>query len=569
MRTHAHESMALLRRGPLLAVALALLGCQTARENERCSASLSCGRGLTCCDGVCVDVTRDLRHCGACGTSCGGQNAVASCLEGTCRSVCNDGFGDCNGRAVDGCEVNLRADVSHCGTCGASCGLANATAGCEAGRCVVARCAPGFQSCDGLSANGCEVDVGTDPRHCGGCGQGCAVPEATSRCAASRCAVGACVAGQADCDGEAQNGCEASLETSAAHCGACNQPCAAGEVCRQGACRTLELLLFGGFPSPSNPTPTNQAQRLVLGQRSFTEVVADAGLGVPDARAHHVTAWDGRAGRLLVFGGGSAGLTPVDATLWALEVSDAGARWEPLTTSGAVPAPLVGTASGWDAARRRWYLFGGTTAGSSGPPSAQLAVLDVETLTWSAPAVSGSTPAPRAFAAAMVDPATGRFVLHGGAPSLVAPALGDTWTFDSTSSTWTQVLQSGPGPRIGHTFFDGVSPPVLFGGSADLTTSPLELRAELWELDVVTSTWTQHTVASGPAPRRDARGVSVGGVRHLVSGSAVDGTGAEVLFNDVWALAWPARTFQQVRSNAPVGAPAGRSGFSVVSREPR
>jgi hypothetical protein len=553
----------------LFGLACALAACQTARENERCSPSLACGRGLTCCDGICVDVTRDTRHCGACGTSCGAQNATAACLEGTCRATCNDGFGDCNARADDGCEVNLRDDVAHCGACGTRCNLTNATPACELGRCVVAQCSSTFQSCDGLSANGCEVNVSTDARHCGGCGQACALPEATSRCVASRCAVNGCLGTARDCDGLPENGCEANVSTSVQHCGACNRACPAGEVCSDGGCRTLELFVFGGFPTPSTPSPANQVLRLVIGQRSFTEVVPDGGSGVPEARAHHVAAWDGRGERLLVFGGGTAALTPVDGTLWAFETTDAGAHWEPLATAGPAPAPLVGTASGWDATRRRWYLFGGTTAAAGGTASAQLSVLDVETLTWSAPVVSGSAPDARAFAAAMVDPATGRFVLHGGATTLPGPALGDTWVFEPATSSWTQVLQSGPGPRVAHTFFDGASPPVLFGGSPDLSASPLDVRGDLWELDVVAGAWTQHSVSNGPTPRRDARGLSLAGVRHLVSGSGVDGAGAELLFNDVWALSWPARTFQQVRSNAPVGASGLRSGFSAVSREPR
>jgi hypothetical protein len=546
-----------------------LVACQTARENERCSPSLPCGRGLTCCEGICIDPARDPRHCGVCGTSCGTQNGTATCFDGTCRVACAEGFADCNARADDGCEVNLRADVAHCGTCGTACTLTNATPACEAGRCVVSRCSAGFESCDGLSANGCEVSVGTDARNCGRCGEACALPEATSRCTGGRCAINGCVGDARDCDGLAETGCEVNVASSAQHCGACSQPCAAGEVCVEGACRTLVLFVFGGFPSPSLPTPSNRVMQLVIGQRSFTEVLADGGAGVPEARAHHVAAWDGRGDRLLVFGGGSSALTPVDGTLWGLEVTDAGARWAPLSTTGPAPAPLVGTASGWDAARRRWYLFGGTTAASGGTPSAALSILDAETLTWSAPPVSGSTPPARAFAAAMVDPVTGRFVLHGGATTLPGPALGDTWVFEPHTSSWTQVLQSGPGPRVAHTFFDGASPPVLFGGSPDLSTAPLDVRADLWELDVAAGAWTQHQVLNGPAARRDARGLSLAGVRHLVSGSAVDGTGAEVLFNDVWALSWPARSFQQVRSNAPTGAAGLRSGFSAVSREPR
>jgi hypothetical protein len=72
---------------------------------------------------------------------------------------------------------------------------------------------------------------------------------------------------------------------------------------------------------------------------------------------------------------------------------------------------------------------------------------------------------------------------------------------------------------------------------------------------------------NGPAPRRSSVGVTVGGLRHLVSGIFDDGM-TQTLFNDVWALQWPARTWQQVRSNAPVGAAGVRVGFTAISREP-
>jgi sugar lactone lactonase YvrE len=45
----------------------------------------------------------------------------------------------------------------------------------------------------------------------------------------------ACGAGLDDCDGDASNGCE-TRTTDAAHCGACNRRCGAGEVCAAGAC---------------------------------------------------------------------------------------------------------------------------------------------------------------------------------------------------------------------------------------------------------------------------------------------------------------------------------------------
>jgi hypothetical protein len=48
----------------------------------------------------------------------------------------------------------------------------------------------------------------------------------------------ACSAGLTDCDGDAANGCEVNLSSSAANCGACGNACGAGLICTQGACQT-------------------------------------------------------------------------------------------------------------------------------------------------------------------------------------------------------------------------------------------------------------------------------------------------------------------------------------------
>jgi hypothetical protein len=58
---------------------------------------------------------------------------------------------------------------------------------------------------------------------------------ATPVCAAGACAQ-VCAAGFGDCDGDATNGCESNLQTSATSCGRCGNACAAGGMCRAGAC---------------------------------------------------------------------------------------------------------------------------------------------------------------------------------------------------------------------------------------------------------------------------------------------------------------------------------------------
>jgi hypothetical protein len=112
----------------------------------------------------------------------------------------------------------------------------------------VLRCVAGSGDCDAVASNGCETNTLTAAAHCGACGRACALPNATSTCAAGACAITSCAAGFADCDLNPANGCEANTRTDNTRCGGCGTTCAAGSVCAAGACAAtcaLPLALCG------------------------------------------------------------------------------------------------------------------------------------------------------------------------------------------------------------------------------------------------------------------------------------------------------------------------------------
>ena len=200
-----------------------------------CGPSGACPAGLACCGASCADTASDPLNCGGCGIACATPpHATSSCSASACAiSDCSPGFADCNGVFADGCEVDLAADPTHCGTCSTACPPgATCTGGLCAGRCGSAGCGPGLSCCGALCKN-----VFSDADNCGGCGNVCPpVANGSRACASSKCKIGSCNAGFADCNALVSDGCEVNVGGDVGNCGACGHPCAPGQVCSAGVC---------------------------------------------------------------------------------------------------------------------------------------------------------------------------------------------------------------------------------------------------------------------------------------------------------------------------------------------
>jgi hypothetical protein len=218
-------------------------------------ASFRCGSGCVSptpdrCTGRCVDLQTDPRNCGTCGTVCpAATNAAAACVAGRCTLACATGFGDCDGSAVNGCETSTRTSPTHCGTCGNVCpGVMGGLPACNAGVCGIA-CAPGTADCDMMSANACEVTLASNPMHCGVCGNACPTrPNATAACTTGVCSF-TCAMGFGNCNGLTSDGCEVDLQSNPLNCGACARRCSAvangTATCASSTCGFACLPGFG------------------------------------------------------------------------------------------------------------------------------------------------------------------------------------------------------------------------------------------------------------------------------------------------------------------------------------
>ncbi len=221
---------------------------------------VGCAAGESRCGTACVNTQTNVANCGGCGQGCiiPPPNTITSCAGGTCRNGCQNGFGDCDTVFLNGCEVHLFSSTAHCGQCGRPCRPLNAIPFCFGGACTLSGCQPGFGSCDGNDANGCETTVSSDTTHCGRCGNVCPVrANADPTCTSSVCGF-ACRTGFGNCDANEANGCEATLTTSSTHCGRCGNVCnTATRLCENGACVSdlvVEYVRSFGIP-PANVFP--------------------------------------------------------------------------------------------------------------------------------------------------------------------------------------------------------------------------------------------------------------------------------------------------------------------------
>jgi hypothetical protein len=227
-----------------------------------------------------VSLLGDLKNCGSCGRACPvPANGAPSCMNGNCGiATCNMGFGDCDANPANGCEDALTSDANNCGACGKFCSpAANSTPVCNKSLCGLA-CNMGFADCDNVMADGCEVNIGTDLKNCGGCGQLCAPANGVATCIAGVCALGGCNQNFADCNMNVADGCETNTKTDKNNCGMCGHQCANNQSCVAGVCKQGLTFSLAAATSLSTDGPWSATAVSLNGDANLDLVVSNHNL---------------------------------------------------------------------------------------------------------------------------------------------------------------------------------------------------------------------------------------------------------------------------------------------------
>ena len=262
---------------------------------------------------------------------------------------------------------------------------------------------------------------------------------------------------------------------------------------------TDRVIMFGGGSDGVTVEDTTYAIDVTSDVGSL---LSPAGL-IPDARAYHSAIFDPVNNRMLIFGG-LDGPNPADYfnDLWALSLASGSETWSQLSPAGGPPARRGFAGMIYDSANHRAILFGGFN-GDSGYLG-DLWELDLNTLTWSALAASGSPPSDRQSFAMIYDEPNRRAIIFGGKDATTDRQ--DLYSLDLTagSEAWSTLSVSGPpGARreMSYCFDSNQSAMLIHGG----WMVPAPIYSDTWALMLGTvgaESWTQYSPPSNPGVRR-------------------------------------------------------------------
>lgn len=299
------------------------------------------------------------------------------------------------------------------------------------------------------------------------------------------------------------------------------------------------------LPPVANASPTSiRAPGGVPALPGTGPVGAWKSIGVsphPDGREQHVMVSAPELNAVIVFGGYTS--RHIDDDLWVLDLG--AGEWRHVIPTGDGPGPRASQTGIWDPVGRRVVLFGGVTFDGATPLTPQFHN-DVWAIafdpagtsaTWQllhqggaldpAAPLNALVPPARAWHTASFDPVARRMLVYGGldlatlletnwgslVDNLQRPftqrwllryALGDAWSFDLSTSTWTLLSDAGIRRYAHQAVYDPVNRQlVATGGFGPPADGGSWYRPETESLDPSSRAWTRWSPAGASPAFRD------------------------------------------------------------------
>jgi hypothetical protein len=285
---------------------------------------------------------------------------------------------------------------------------------------------------------------------------------------------------------------------------------------------TKQLVLFGGRDAAGSPFGDTWLYDLI--HHAWRQAEASG----PEPRFGQAVAVDRSTGKLVLFGGQSSDVFFNDT--WTFDF--ASESWSKLDTGdSALPSPRYGLPGVFDGEGRFIISHGFTFEGRFDDSWA----LDLTKNQWTdiSPAPGEVRPLKRCLHEMIWNEQAERLILFGGCSSGFGPCpQGDLWSFDRTTSAWTELLPAdAPAARSNPalTYDARGNRAILVGGLADAGYT-----TDVWSgvLNGDDFTWTAIAPeGDGPSPRASHDLVLTRADIYLFGG-----TGDSGVSNDLWKL---------------------------------
>jgi N-acetylneuraminic acid mutarotase len=251
----------------------------------------------------------------------------------------------------------------------------------------------------------------------------------------------------------------------------------------------------------------------------------------------------------------------VTATSEATTTTEAPVAWTDLNPNGQVPSPRDEPAMVYDSSAGRVILFGGWDDDDDADLGDTWAY-DPAANTWTNLNPTGNVPPARSVHSMVYDEAADKVILFGGWDYSAGNSLNDTWAYDPSANTWTNLKPRGTVPSGRYfssmVYDESQGKVILFGGYDNHDIS----ADDTWVYDFAANTWTELTPAGASPSARVAHRMVYDSTQGKVILFGGYDEGADAYFDDTWIYDSAANTWTEL---SPAGAsPSARSGHCMV-----